>query len=455
MLDHAWSALDGDPDDLQRVTSTADTIRTYLPSPLAVGTLVHDAVAAASLAAGLLSEDAGGPPITVELDPARVATAVSSERYFTINGDQPPVWAELSGYWPTEDGWLRTHANYPHHRARLITALGLADASADELRRALWSLGADEAAELITAQGGIAVGVRTEDEWRSSAHGIAAAHEPLIVLERRADGEAQPTRILDSERPLAGVRVLDLTRVIAGPVATRTLALFGADVLRIDSPLLPEIAFQHLDTGADKQSTILDLASDRDVLDELLLTADIVVSGYRPGALERFGLDADSLAERGIIPATLSAWGTGGPWSGRRGFDSIVQAASGIAWLSSKDGSAPGALPAQALDHSAGYLLAAGIMTSLRRRREDGTIWSVRTSLARMAVELLDLPRAAARPATDVAESTEDPLFEATTVESETDAGVISYAAPAPAYSGSPTEWLRAPVSWGSSPVAW
>jgi crotonobetainyl-CoA:carnitine CoA-transferase CaiB-like acyl-CoA transferase len=274
-----------------------------------------------------------------------------------------------------------------------------------------------------------------------------------VVLERRADGEPQPTRILDSERPLAGVRVLDLTRVIAGPVATRTLALFGADVLRIDSPQLREIEFQHLDTGADKQSAVLDLASDRDVLEELLTTADIVVSGYRPGALERFGLDAESLADRGIIPATLSAWGVEGPWSSRRGFDSIVQAASGIAWLSTKDGSAPGALPAQALDHSAGYLLAAGIMTSLRRRREDGTIWAVRTSLARMAVELLDLPRAA-RPDTDAADPS-DPPFEATTVESETDAGVIRYAAPAAAYTGSPTEWLRAPVPWGSSPAAW
>ncbi len=270
VLRTAWAALGGDEDDLGRVSSTASEVTRFLDSPLAVGTLVHDAVAAASLAAGLLAEDAGGPPIEVRLDPARVATAVTSERWLTIDGDHPPVWAALSGFWPTSDGWLRTHANYPHHRDRLVAALQLTDESADDLRSVLSTMSARQAADAITAEGGVAVAVGTEEEWRDSEQGRAAAAAPLIRLQRLAAADAEPARILDSERPLAGVRVLDFTRVIAGPVATRTLALFGASVLRIDSPHLPEIPMQHLDTGADKESALLDLTGDRQTLDELL-----------------------------------------------------------------------------------------------------------------------------------------------------------------------------------------
>src|SRR5262249_4211076 len=156
---------------------------------------------------------------------------------------------------------------------------------------------------------------------------------------------------------------LDLTRVIAGPVATRTLALLGADVLRIDSPELPEIPAQHLDTGMGKRSTLLDLArpADRQTFEDLLATAGVVVTGYRPGALDRFGLDTSALHQRSpaLVVASVSAWSTSGPWSGRRGFDSIVQTACGIADTEATADATPGALPVQALDHATGYLLAA------------------------------------------------------------------------------------------------
>ncbi len=179
-----------------------------------------------------------------------------------------------------------------------------------------------------------------------------------------SSGDAAPRPWRDGgAAPLAGIRVLDLTRVIAGPVATRDLAVAGADVLRIDSPRLPEAPWQHLDTGHEKRSALMDLddPSDRMRFEELLSTADVVVHGYRPTALARYGLDPQSLRERfpGIIVAQLSAWGTDGPWGDRRGFDSLVQAASGIAVLESGDGATPGALPAQALDHATGHFLAA------------------------------------------------------------------------------------------------
>jgi crotonobetainyl-CoA:carnitine CoA-transferase CaiB-like acyl-CoA transferase len=187
--------------------------------------------------------------------------------------------------------------------------------------------------------------------------------------------------------------VLDLTRVIAGPVATRTLALYGANVLRIDSPSLPEISWQYLDTGQGKRSALLDLAQPdaAAILDDLLHSADVLVTGYRPGALDRFGLDPASIRSRAphLITATVDAWGPSGPWSHRRGFDSIVQAASGIASLHSRN-DAPGAMPAQALDHSAGYLLAASVMSALERRHLAGDIEHVGISLLSVAHLLID-----------------------------------------------------------------
>ena len=194
--------------------------------------------------------------------------------------------------------------------------------------------------------------------------------------------------------PLAGVRVLDLTRVIAGPVATRTLALLGADVLRVDPPDPAEIEWQHLDTGQGKRSAVLDLrdATGLRTAQDLLDAADVLVTGYRPGSIEALGLRVPP----GVVTGRVSAWGDTGPWAGRRGFDSIVQAASGIALLEGRDG-VPGALPAQALDHASGYLLAAGIVDALRLRgdevgRGDGVRRDVSVSLARTATWLLDLP---------------------------------------------------------------
>jgi CoA-transferase family III len=350
------------------VTLLSDALGALLPpAPLAaslpVGRLASEAVGFAALAAG--------DPLP---SPDRIATAYTSERHFRISGSVPGAWAELSGFWPTGDGWLRTHANYPHHRERLVGALGISG-SADALRERLSSLSAVEAEELIVAAGGVAAAVRTEEEWAAHPHGAVVGSEPLLRISPRGDGPP---------RSLSRVRVLDLTRVIAGPVATRTLALWGADVLRIDPPDLPEIGWQHLDTGAGKRSAVLDVRSSR--FASLLGQADVLVHGYRPEALPVAELVE---AHPGLVVASLSACGPVGPWAGRRGFDSIVQAASGIAMVESKDGVTPGALPAQALDHSAGYLLAGAVAAVLRR----GGGWSVSTSLARVAHELLHADR--------------------------------------------------------------
>jgi CoA-transferase family III len=309
------------------------------------------------------------------------------------------AWAPLSGFFACRDGFVRTHGNYPHHRERLVRALRTS-ASADAVRERVAGLSALEVEEAVTAAGGIAVAVRSEAEWAAHPHGAVVGSLPLLVEKRRSDGVA---------RSVAGARVLDLTRVIAGPVATRTLALWGADVLRVDPPAIPEIEWQHLDTGAGKRTTVLDVRSDR--FAELARQADVLVHGYRPGALP---LDGVIAANPSLVVASLSAWGAVGPWAGRRGFDSIVQAASGIAMAESPDGVRPGALPAQALDHSAGYLLAGAVAAALQR----GGGWSVSTSLARVAHELL---------AADRSVQPESGEFTPTTVTH----GALTYARPA------------------------
>lgn len=363
-----------------------------LPSRLATADLAWASVSAAMLAAGRSP---------ASLDPERIATSYRSDRVLTISGEAPPVWSVYSGFWRTSDGWIRTHGNYPHHAAGLRAGLRLRDdAAVDAVRDALGERTTTAAVADITTAGGLAVAVAAEEP----AVDRALREHPLLELVRidttpashapRATTASTPPASL----PLQGMRVLDLTRVIAGPVCSRTLAMLGADVLRIDPPHLPEPEWQHLDTGHGKRSAVLDARTSR--LQELIAHADAVVLGYRPAALDRLGLQPEVLARRypRLVVAQLSAWGVENPK--RAGFDSLVQAASGISFIESADGDRPGALPAQALDHSAGYLLAAAVTALLRRRPEEGS-WIVRTSLRRVAAELLGMPRSG-EPAAEV-----------------------------------------------------
>jgi hypothetical protein len=379
--------LGADPRLIQDVH--AASIPVPLPSRLSTGDLAWASVTAVVSAA---HGDAAA------LDPHRIAAAYRSDRFLTIDGTAPPVWSPFSGFWRTLDGWVRTHGNYAHHAAGLRSALQLdVTAGADQVRDALAAHTSSAAIAAITAAGGLAVPVLVEDP----ALDAALRARPLLDV-RRIDGPAAPSRraAASTDRPLDGIRVLDLTRVIAGPVCTRTLALLGADVLRIDPPHLAEPEWQHFDTGHGKRTALLDARSAR--MHELLSAADVVVLGYRPDALDRLGLAPGDLTERypGLVVARLSAWGAEHP--ARAGFDSLVQAESGIAWIESPDGDRPGALPAQALDHSTGYLLAAAVITLIRRRAEEGGSWQVQTSLRRVAAELLGMPRRT-EPAEEIA----------------------------------------------------
>lgn len=413
-----------------------------LPSALPVNTLACGAVAAAGLAGVAMR---GGERVLV--DPLQVSVAFRNDQLQTIDGETPASFAPLSGFFRTADGWVRTHANYPHHRQRLLKALDLPDtAERAHAEAALAQLTARQVEERVTAEGGIAVAVRDHRTWFAGE--AAAAVNEHAVLEVEQQGTNGVPAVPLSRRP----RVLDLTRVLAGPVASRTLALLGCDVLRVDPPQLPEIEVQHVDTGAGKRSALLDLraTSDRATFSRLLETADVLLTGYRPGALEALGLGDEQLAAAhpGLVHASLSAWGSTGPWGGRRGFDSIVQAATGISLIESPDGERPGALPAQALDHATGYLLAAGVMAALRRRAEVGGTLRVRAHLARTAhwllrTDALDTP---GRPVEDPAPWQ---------VGADTAYGRVVQSRPAFRIGGGPAEFAWPARRWGADAPEW
>lgn len=406
--------------------------RVPLASTLATSELAWASVlvAGATLGAGV----AAAP------DPLRIAASYQSDRHLLIDGAQPEVWSPLSRFWPVVDGWVRTHGNYPHHAAALRSGLSLSSRSAPEdVSVALSRLTADQAADRITAAGGVCVTVRPEQPHVDAA----LRQHPLIELARLGEAPARPLHT-GSALPLHGIRVLDLTRVIAGPVATRTLAFAGAEVLRIDPPDRDEFAWQHLDTGQGKRSALLDLEREPARLHALLTEADVIVLGYRPDGLRRLGLTPQSLAAQHphLVIAQLSAWpGDHSP----RGFDSIVQADAGISWIESPDGVTPGALPAQALDHSAGYLLAAGVVAALRRRASAGGIWYVRTSLRRVAAELLGMPRG---------RRAELPPYRAATQTCAVGDAAVTMALPAVTWPGAP-DVFAAPRRWGGDQPEW
>jgi hypothetical protein len=426
LLPAVWASLGGAPEELARIriTGPPDVLRSRFPV-----TAAGAAAVGASLLAATLGSD-----VPLGVDTAALSVALRSERHLRLDGRAVgSPFDPLSAFNRTADGWLRLHANYPWHRAAALRVLGCAE---DDVPAAIAEHAALELEAALHDAGGVGAAVRSEDEWR------AVAGPPPPLVERRVLGAAAP-------RPVRRPRVLDLTRVIAGPVATRTLAAHGADVLRLDPPDRPEIPLQAYDTLPGKRSALLDLAANAEALEVLLAGADVVVTAYRPGALDRFGLAPDELASRhpGLVVVTLSAWGHEGPWAGRRGFDSIVQAACGIADAEGTGG-VPGALPAQLLDHATGYLAAAGALLALAAQRRGGGSHHVRLALAGTAAWLQSLPRASPEDAPDA-----DPAPHL--VELDAPDGRLTIAAPPGTIDGRPLTWPQPAPSYGTAQPLW
>ena len=382
------TALGLDPDGQVLVSGSATLDSAYPVSDLAAASIATAAVATAELcaAAGFTR-----PEAAVERG---LADAWFGFALTPIGWSIPAPWDPIAGDYAALDGWVRLHTNAPRHRAAALRVLGV-ESEREHVAAAVARWAADDLESAVVSEGGCAASLRTPNEWATHPQGAAVAQEPLVAIQATDPDAMQTTWDPSPERPLAGLRVLDLTRVLAGPVATRLLASLGADVLRIDPPDWDEPGVVP-DMTIGKRTARLDARdpADRARLLALLADADVLVHGYRSDALERLGLgdDVRRAARPGLIDVSLDAYGHTGPWSARRGFDSLVQMSTGIAGSGLRQGTSdkPTPLPVQALDHATGYLMAATVLTGLARRLHDATGIRARLSLARTAKELED-----------------------------------------------------------------
>jgi crotonobetainyl-CoA:carnitine CoA-transferase CaiB-like acyl-CoA transferase len=398
ILADLWKLAGGEPSALDTVTLTGD--EPLLPSSFRVTAAAQVPIAAAGLAAAEIWKLRKREAQQVTVNTLHAAVECRSERYLRLDGKPPPpTWDPTAGVYRARDGrYVRLHTNFAHHLAAVCKVLGC-EPEREKIQAALmgWE---GEAFETAAYAGGAVVSfMRSPEEWFATPHAKALSALPVLTIEKI--GEAAPKPWPAGERPLAGIRVLDLSRVIAGPVAGRTLAVHGADVLLVYGPDLPAIPWLTIDTGRGKLSTFIELASEegRAKLRDLLAKADIFSQGYRPQAIARHGFSPEEAAKisPGIVYVTLSAYGHVGPWSGRRGFDSLVQTSTGF---NHAEGAAAGVqgpkeLPAQMLDHASGYLMAFGAMMAKARQAREGGSWHVRVSLAQTGRWLWNLGRVA------------------------------------------------------------
>ncbi|WP_170416949.1 CoA transferase [Ruegeria atlantica] len=360
----------------------------YAVSELATATFGAVGQELARLATAL-NLSAIAPEVTVD---HRLASLWYRYSFKPSGWEMPSLWDAVAGDYQTADGWIRLHTNLPRHRAAALVVLEV-KADRDAVSQAVRTWSASELESAIVAQGGVSAAMRSRAEWLDHPQGRAVSRDPLIGWQSPRQITLRDRPEATADRPLAGLRVLDLTRVLAGPVSTRTLAGFGAEVLRVDPPgwdepgVIPDISL-------GKSCTYLDLKSPSGLekLQELLSQADVFVHGYRPGALDALGLTRakrDELAPN-RVEVSLDAYGWQGPWAARRGFDSLVQMSAGIAdagrnWANTDK---PTPLPVQALDHATGYLMAAAVLSALAEAASGNSIMLGQLSLARTA-ELL------------------------------------------------------------------
>ena len=372
-----------------------------LPSTFAVTELASASIGAAGQAVAQLIQQQTGRLPSVIVD-RRLASFWFSSSIRPVGWETPPLWDPVAGDYASADGWIRLHTNAPHHRAAAERVLGhVADRAEMASKVVAWN--AAELEQAIVDAGGCAAQMRSWQAWQQHPQGLAVNAEHLVQRQTFEPAANRPWRG-SAARPLAGLKVLDLTRVLAGPVASRFLAGLGADVLRIDSPtwnepgVVPEMTL-------GKRCARLDLktAADRQVFEGLLKDTDILFHGYRADALEQLGYTASALQQLapGLIDVSLNAYGWSGPWRNRRGFDSLVQMSCGIAdaGMAWKHADKPVPLPLQALDHATGYLMAASAIQALRERLASGRGGSAQLSLARTAKCLMEAGPVPEQPA--------------------------------------------------------
>jgi CoA-transferase family III len=394
-----WALAGGAPEVPARLNVSGP--RTFLPSAFDVTGLATASVAAAALAAAEYHAARNESPVAaVRVDSRAACAAFAAEGLFTpVGWSLPDIWDPIAGNYQARDGWIRLHTNYASHRAAVTGLLKADDRDSVQAAVAQWKAADLEAA--VVAAGGCAAAMHDRDGWLASAPGAASATTTALAVAERSLAAGSGTGAAPAERragrPYAGARVLDLTRVIAGPVATKFLAAYGADVLRLDPPGFAEVPAVLPETTAGKRTAAADLATPngRATFERLVAGADVLVTGLRADALGRLGYDDAELTalNPALIIASHNAYGWDGPWRDRRGFDSLVQMSCGIAAAGGGDRPVP--LPVQALDHATGYLIATAVGRALTARLTHGAVSRVRASLIGTANLLWSLPRPA------------------------------------------------------------
>lgn len=422
-----------------------------------IAPLAAAALGAVGLAASRIRELRTGERLDISLDTREAELAMASSSYLLVDGKSAKFRDPFTGFYEAAQGeWVYLHGNFPYLRAGLLALLGVAN-EPDAVRTAVAARRAGDIEAEAIRRGLCAARVRERADWLREPQAAVVTAQPPVQLER--NGTAPPMSLPPGgDRPLSGLRMLDLSRVIAGPMAGRTIAEHGATVMRISGPKLPSIASLVIDTGFGKHAAFADLdsAEGRTSLQALCTDADVFLDAYRPASLQGRGFGPDDLGRLNphLAHVSLSAFSLQGPWRARRGYDSLVQATTGMA-MDRRQGGIPALLPCQPLDYLTGYLAAFAAMLALIRRHEQGGRWQATLSLAatahwvwRMRDECGD--DAVHPPANpdfaDVADllETHDTAF-----------GRVSALQPALRFNGVRAAWSRLPVPLGSDPARW
>ncbi|MCH8989976.1 MAG: CoA transferase [Chloroflexi bacterium] len=433
-----------------------------LPTPFRIGGCSAAALGAIGLAISDLWESRTGRSQEVAVDTRQATASLRSGKYMQMDGAAVSTERNaVMGVYPAKNGrWSYLHCNFPNHRAAALGVLGVSE-DREAVSKAVAQWDALELEEAIIAAKGAGGMVRTIEEWAQHPQAAAVASLPLMEIVKI--GDSPPEKLPDGDRPLSGIRVLDLTRVLAGPTCARTLAEHGADVLKITAAHLPNIGYQEYDTGHGKLSSNLDLREQRDleVLRGLVRESDVFSQGYRPGTLGTRGLSPEELAQLrpGIVYVSLSAFSHVGPWASRRGFDTVVQTVSGI---TSRQGDLfPGAVPGpqfypvSAIDYLTGYLMAFGALVALERRTREGGSWLVRISLAQVGHWLVGRGQVPDTELKDVPGEFTSAELDRWSMESNTPVGRLQHLGPVVRLSETPPRWARPSVPLGYNEPVW
>jgi crotonobetainyl-CoA:carnitine CoA-transferase CaiB-like acyl-CoA transferase len=449
------------PDRVADVTFSGGT-DPVLPTPFRIAAAGAATIAAAALAAAALWETRTGRRQRISVDLRQATASLRSGTYMKLgDGELPHRRNAIMGCYPTKDGrWSYLHCNFPNHRSAALGVLGVAE-DREAVAQAVARWNAAELEEAIIAAKGAGGMVRSHAEWSGHPQALAIASLPLLEIVRIGDSPPEP--LPPGDRPLSGIRVVDITRVLAGPTGARTLAEHGAEVMKITAAHLPNLGYQEWDTGHGKLSAQLDLRQPASLatLRGLIREADVFSQGYRPGSLAGRGLSPEALAalRPGLVYVSLSAFGHAGPWADRRGFDTVVQTVSGIttrqADLVPGKSAGPQFYPVSAIDYCTGYLMAFGAMVALERRASEGGSWLVRISLAQVGKWLLDLGEVPTASLASVPDELDAEELARWSMISETPNGPLRHLRPVAQMSETPPRWARPSVSLGHHPPVW